>query len=85
MTDDLVERVRRNARGYDPGFDPTPLLNEVECELVRLRAAIIKGHWDAYPQPEEVRVPPYGEPDIECATCAGKWPCYAAEALGEQL
>ena len=54
-------------------------------EIVRLRAAIIKGHWDAYPQPEEVRVPPYGEPDIECATCAGKWPCYAAEALGEQL
>ena len=40
MTDDLVERVRRNARGYDPGFDPTPLLNEVECELVWLRAAL---------------------------------------------
>ncbi len=53
------------------------------AEIERLRAALLARHWDSPPGMIE-GVDGYGEPTVDCGVCADPWPCWAAEALGEQ-
>ena len=37
MSDNLTERARRNARGHDPGFNPSSLLIELADRIDNLQ------------------------------------------------
>ncbi len=70
------------ACGSDLDFDHMPwcLIPKRDAEIVRLREAILKGHYNVAPNPIET-INGQGEDVLECETCAELWPCWAADVL----
>ena len=53
----------------------------LRATVARLREGIVKLHYGCLPEMEEVRVPPHGDVEYKCSSCAERWPCGAAALL----